>query len=100
MAITSEADLRALNDPWINYFLDEQARLLNEMNVDETCHMAESFGRPGSQTEAGRRYHDHSLEFQVVSKDMTLYALHKGYITLEEMDFSVYSIPPVSDNRA
>jgi hypothetical protein len=90
----TEEELRELNDPWINCFLDEQRRMLSIMDTDRVVFLAESFGRPGSQTERGRNYKAVSLELQVLNYKFLLYALHKGYVALEELDFSEFDKQP------
>lgn len=84
----TEEQLRALNDPWINWFLSEQERLIKEMKTDNLVHMAQSFGSP--RTEGAARYKAHGNELERINSDFKLYALYKGYIKLEELDFSYY----------
>jgi len=90
----TEAELRALGDPWIDWFLSEQQRLRSDMSTYNLMHMAGSFGRPGSMTEGGIKYRAASFERDLVDLQLMLYALIKGYIKLEDLDASVYDKPP------
>ncbi len=89
-----EAELRALHDPWIDWFIDRQARLLQELKTDDLMHMAGSFGKPGSMTEGGQRFKVHSLELDLHNKALMLYALAKGYMGVEEIGLTAYDKPP------
>lgn len=90
----TEEELRALNDPWVDWFLSEQERLQGDRKTYELMHMAGSFGKPGSMTEGGRKFRAASLELELIGYQFSMYALHKGYVKLEDYDFSVYDKPP------
>ncbi len=85
----TEEELRALNDPWINWFLSEQARLHKEMATDKLVHMAQSFG--SAQTEGATRYKTHSLELEGVNAQLMIYALGRGYLDPKKLDLDYYN---------
>jgi hypothetical protein len=89
-----EEELRAFNDPWVDYFLNEQDRLLSDMRFNQLIHAAESYGRPGSQTEGGKNYKVAATELESVSDKLLVYLLYKGYVKWDDMDMSLFDQAP------
>jgi len=79
-------ELRELNDPWVDWFLREQERISGDMKTSELCHMAESFGRPGSLTHHGRKYREQSFELTTTQLRLTMYCMAKGYVSVDQIN--------------
>lgn len=90
----NEEELRALNDPWVDWFLSEQVRLHGDRQTYNLMHIAGSFGLPGSMTEGGQKFRAASIELELVEAQFLLYMLHKGHVTLDQLNFSTYDKPP------
>lgn len=86
MTIPTVEELRATDDPVINHYLDFQEKLSNGMTTYEAMHMIDSFGRPGSLTEGGKRYKNASLELDIVQLQLSLYCIVRGYISPQEYE--------------
>ena len=94
MSIPTPDQLRAMNDPWINYFLSEQERLDKDLNVAELQHKAESFGKPGSLTYGGRKYKALAYEKETLDLRFILYCLVKGIVSVDEYAPLFQNDPP------
>lgn len=94
----TEEELRALNDPWVDWFLSEQKRLHGEMRTDQLVHVAQSFGSP--VTEGAARYRAHGTELELLNAQFMIYALAKGYLQVDQLDMTTYDqAPPKGGGR-
>lgn len=83
----TEDQLHALGrkDKRIAEFNKTREKLASEMRLHELCHRAESFGRPGSMTESGKKYSRAALEMEVETRNLLLYMVYKGHIKVEDL---------------
>lgn len=86
----TEEELRALGDPWVDWYLTEQARLDQNKSTANLMHMAESYGRPGSMTMGGQKYRAASLEREVVDKQLIIYCMARGYLDPAKLNLGWY----------
>jgi hypothetical protein len=86
----TEEQLRewAESDPAIADLLTKQAAISGELKNAELCHMAESFGRPGSMTFSGKRYRAAATEWDYINLLGLLYLLKNGYVSLDDVDLA------------
>lgn len=83
----TEEQLRewAEEDPGIAAFLAAQEAVVAGMQTAEICHMAESFGRPGSLTEHGRKYKALTYQADWLNLAGLLYLLKQGRIHIDDI---------------
>lgn len=94
MSIPTSEELSAFDDPWVDYMLDMQADILNKMSVANLCHMAQSFGLPGSMTEGGQEYTKLGHQLEAVKAHLSLYCLAKGHIQADDVLSHYTHAPP------
>lgn len=90
----NEEQLRSLNDDWVNWFLNEQDRLLNQQSTNKLMHYAGSYGSPGSQTEGGLKYKEVAQQLEILNYKFLLYLVGKGHVNPDMIDLSAFNNPP------
>lgn len=75
------------SDPNVVLFLGAQNTLRGMQTTHELMHMADSFGRPGSLTEGGRRYRETADRLYQLNLCGIIYAAQQGWVDISDVNF-------------
>lgn len=89
--ITHE-ELKKYKDPWIEHYFAQLRKFARDMQSANLIHMAQSFGNP--RTQGRDMYRQAATDYDVVTKNLILYLLFKGYITFDQMEHPWSEKPP------